>query len=103
MILTKRARYSEVSEIEGYYSEIEEEKDEWVKNIQSQRKARKRNKGRRVRRHSEPAPVVGKKLTKRKSSTPPKTNTPVITPLSKRRPILLDDSDEILLDDSDDE
>ena len=94
--------YSEVSEIEGYYSEIEEEKDEWVKNIQSQRKARKRNKG-RVRRHSEPAPVVGKKLTKRKSSTPPKTNTPVITPLSKRRPILLDDSDEILLDDSDDE
>ena len=92
--------HSEVSDFSGYYSEIEEEKDEWVSRIQSQRKGRKRSSGTLLD-HGDSLPPngktpIGKKLIKRKSSQ----STPRLSasktdpsPVIKKR-LLIQESDE---------
>jgi hypothetical protein len=85
--------FSDVSDINGYYSEPEE--DEWVSSIQKKRKAKGKHES--VADDVKTPTPSGKKLTKRKSSpssaTPPSAGIQA-TPASRRKSILEDSDDE---------
>lgn len=84
------------SEINGYYSEVEEEKDEWFTNILRKRKARERN--RKTVGHIKTPIQKGKKFTKRKNTqsltTTPSSTVSRVTPASKRRVIHCESDEE---------
>jgi hypothetical protein len=82
----------------GYYSEEEEEKDEWMRNLQDRRKLKKSpaEVEAKARPSIAEATPKGRKLTRRKSTTPstPAAVVSVPTPASKRRSIAEESSSE---------
>ena len=93
--------YSDASDINGYYSEVEEEKDEWIAGLQKKRKSKGGSGFAAVAAASANDELrtpsqAGKKLTKRRHShslATPASAASQVTPASKRRSIR-EDSDE---------
>jgi hypothetical protein len=90
--------YSEASDINGYYSEVEEEKDDWVKGIKSKRKVTLPGGRNGSLGSADDSTPVGKSLTKRKTSPAVSlsagSNEP--TPVSAKKRTVIAESDDDL-------